>query len=300
MKLTVKSSDSFDVYHNQAIEKTLFDLSGDEIVFYLWQNENAVVIGKNQDALSECDYNMFTADGGKVARRISGGGAVFHDRGNLNFTFIAPVRYYDLSRQMKVVQDALKAFGISATLSGRNDVEVNGRKISGNAFYFHKDKKLHHGTLLIDVDTDKIKKYLTPNSVKLSKKGVKSVEARVLNLAEISDINAESLKDALLSALKEEYRKADFSVLDINDYADAVAERERVFSDKVWILGDEACYNTKVVKDSALGVLDIRANVSEGRVTVAKVYSDSLDIIAVERFQKSLIGAKYDGGDFII
>ena len=300
MKLTVTYSDSFDVYRNQAIEKTLFDLSDDEVVFYLWQNENAVVIGKHQDALSECDYNAFIADGGKVARRISGGGAVYHDRGNLNFTFIAPVKYYDLLKQMKVVTNALKSFGIQASLSGRNDVEVSGRKISGNAFYFHEGKKLHHGTLLIDVDTEKIKKYLTPNAVKLSKKGVKSVESRVVNLTEMADIDAERLKGALVDAFKEEYKKAELSVLDINDYADDVAEREKVFSDKVWILGDKQCYNVKAVYDSPLGVLDIRANVSDGRVIFAKVYSDSLDSAAVEKFEHSLIGAKYDGGEFII
>ena len=210
MKLTVTYSDSFDVYRNQAIEKTLFDLSGDEVVFYLWQNENAVVIGKHQDALSECDYNAFIADGGKVARRISGGGAVYHDRGNLNFTFIAPVKYYDLIKQMKVVTDALKSFGIQASLSGRNDVEVSGRKISGNAFYFHEGKKLHHGTLLIDVDTEKIKKYLTPNAVKLSKKGVKSVESRVVNLTEMADIDAERLRVLWLTPLRRNIKKRSF------------------------------------------------------------------------------------------
>ncbi len=151
-----------------------------DAVLYLWQNASTVVIGRNQNAWRECRTQQLEADGGTLARRTTGGGAVFHDLGNLNFSFLMPRAAYDLHRQLGVVQAAVRAFGIECEFSGRNDLLAGGRKFSGNAFRFTKDGALHHGTLMVKVDPERMAKYLQVSKEKLEAKGVKSVPSRVV------------------------------------------------------------------------------------------------------------------------
>ena len=140
IKLRVFVSESLDVYYNQAIEKYFLDrIEDDEVILYLWQNDKTIVIGANQDAYGECDIEKLEKDGGHLARRITGGGAVYHDKGNLNFTFITPKALYDLSKQEEVILKALDCLGIRAAKTGRNDLVIDGRKFSGHAYY--KGKK---------------------------------------------------------------------------------------------------------------------------------------------------------------
>ncbi len=196
-------SETTDPFANIACEEALMDaVQPGEYLLFLWQNAHTIVIGRNQNAWKECRVAEFEEDGGTIARRLSGGGAVYHDTGNLNFTFIAADEDYDLAMNMQVICDAVRSFGLEAELSGRNDVTIDGAKFSGNAFYRSSGRRCHHGTLMIDVDTAKLARYLNPDPKKLASKGVDSLRSRVANLSDLCPrITVESLSLALIEAL---------------------------------------------------------------------------------------------------
>ena len=196
-QLKIYKSTSNDPYFNLATEKHLFDnLKKGCVILYLWQNDSTIVIGANQNPWAECDCELAKNENIRIARRISGGGAVFHDLGNLNFTFISHTEDYDLIKNLEVIKKAVALAGICAEISGRNDILCQGKKFSGNAFYNSNSKSYHHGTILINTDFDKMTRLLTPSSAKLNAKGVKSVSSRVINLNEInSKLTADTMQN---------------------------------------------------------------------------------------------------------
>lgn len=178
-------SRSHDPWVNLALEEYLVEqITEDEIILFLWQNKNTVVIGRNQNPWKECQHLDLEREGGKLARRLSGGGAVFHDLGNLNFTFIMKKKYYDLPKQLTVILQAVKALGIKAELSSRNDLMIEEKKFSGNAYYFKQNSALHHGTILINSDLKKLSCYLQVSQDKIISKAVDSVRTSVINLTD--------------------------------------------------------------------------------------------------------------------
>lgn len=168
----IYKSDSLDPWYNLAVEEILLDTVRDGFILYLWQNRDTVVIGKNQNPWKECRVRMLEKDGGYLARRLSGGGAVFHDLGNLNFTFLMNRSDYDLEKQVNVILTAVRSLGIPAEKNGRNDLVINGRKFSGNAFCFRKNSAYHHGTILVSSSLEKMTKYLQVPEEKSDPKGL--------------------------------------------------------------------------------------------------------------------------------
>jgi lipoate-protein ligase A len=205
-QLQVVIGNQHNPYLNLAVETYLTDHQKEGVVtMYLWKNQQTVVIGLNQNPFSECDVKRLNEEGGHLMRRRTGGGAVYHDLGNLNFSFIADKNDYDVRRQQSVIQEALKSFGLEAEISGRNDLLCQGRKFSGNAFYNGTDNNLHHGTILIKTDGEMMQRYLTVNKAKLQKHGVKSVASRVVNLSELADITSENIVAPLIEAFEKVY-----------------------------------------------------------------------------------------------
>lgn len=193
-------SENTSPYYNLALERSLFDfVDEDTVILYLWQNSHTIVIGKNQNAYAECKVDEFIGAGGTLARRPSGGGAVYHDLGNLNFSIICNESIAKEHTYQRIVKEALSYFGIVSEFNGRNDLTVDDKKFSGNAFYVKDDVLCQHGTILINSDFKELSKYLTPDISKLERNHVKSVESRVVNLSEISDkITVESMKEAMI------------------------------------------------------------------------------------------------------
>lgn len=205
-KLQIIVSNQANPYLNLAVETYLTDHQEEGVVtMYLWKNQQTVVIGLNQNPFSECDVKRLNEEGGHLMRRRTGGGAVYHDLGNLNFSFIADKNDYDVRRQQSVIQKALGYFGLEAEISGRNDLLCQGRKFSGNAFYNGTSNNLHHGTILIKTDGEMMQRYLTVNKAKLQKHGVKSVASRVVNLSELADITSENIVEPLIEAFEQVY-----------------------------------------------------------------------------------------------
>lgn len=236
MKPLIITGSSVDPYLNLAIEETLLKTSCGRRILYLWQNDNTVVIGRHQDAQGECDLLKMKQDGVTLAKRISGGGAVYHDLGNLNFTFIAPRGLLSVDENFSIISEAVKAFGIDTCRTGNNDLGVasTGAKFSGSAFYQSGPDEdspcFHHGTILCSCDIEKMVRYLTPPEAKLERHGVKSVKARVCNLG----LEIGAVRESVIKAFEKRYGEADRAGEETADPVMAEEARERLSSQE-WL-----------------------------------------------------------------
>lgn len=277
-------SPSVDPYHNLALEEQLLlNVQPGQCILYLWQNDHTVVIGRNQNAWAECRAQELESSGGKLVRRLSGGGAVYHDLGNLNFTFLVRRTDYDVDRQLSVICQAVRAFGLDARKTGRNDITVDGRKFSGNAFYRTADCCYHHGTLLIHADTEKMSRYLQVSREKLQSKGVASVRSRVVNLQGLNkNITVETLCAHLIAAFGVVYGGTP-KPLPI-DYVNQsfLKERTGFFGSWLWRYGTRAELCSIVSKRFPWGSADLRYSVKNGVLSEVELWSDGLeaDLIA--------------------
>lgn len=288
--------DSFDPWHNLAVEERLFDrLGDDECIFYLWQNKNTVVIGRHQNAWKECRTKLLEDEGGKLARRSSGGGAVFHDLGNLNFTFILPKDRYDVQRQLNVIRRAVKVFGIDAEFTGRNDLVIceSGAKFSGNAFRFSEKKGMHHGTIMVDVDVDKLGRYLAPGKDKLKAKGIDSVRSRVCNLRSLNpEITIDDLIAALKQAFVQEYGPADEMTMDDIRGVELQALEEK-YASWDFRMGRALPFDATLESRFSWGGVAMELSLKEGVIREAQVFSDAMDEALIDRIAPALVGVKY-------
>lgn len=282
-------------YENLAQEEYLLEhVQEGECILYLWQNEKTVVIGRNQNPWKECRVSELTAEEGRLVRRLSGGGAVFHDLGNLNFTFLVRKEDYDLVKQMKVIVEAVRALGIPAEITGRNDITADGKKFSGNAYYTDGIHSYHHGTILVNVDKEKLSRYLNVSNDKLITKGVDSVKARVVNLTEFKEeVTISLVRRKLIQAFKEVYglpadccKKEDFSDTELSELTEK-------FSSWEWNLGGRLTFNYQVGKRYPWGCIDLEFQVDKGIITECRAYSDAMEIEIFKEIPKVLTGCQF-------
>ncbi len=293
-KIYIYIADSVNPHENLAKEEYLFNiLPKDSSILYLWQNANTVVIGKNQNPYTECNLEHLKEDGVKLARRSSGGGAVFHDLGNLNFTFIAGREDYSVERNMEVIKLACSMAGINAELSGRNDILADGRKFSGNAFYNSAGKAFQHGTLMLFADTSKMQKYLTPPKAKLEAKGVKSVRSRVVNLTELCpSLTCDKMREYMIDAFEKTYNmKAEY--IDISDVEEVKALTQK-YGDNSFLYGETPPFTVFYEDYFPWGSIRLELNVVKGNIQTATVYTDSLETELPQMIKKALEGQSFE------
>lgn len=264
-----------------------------DVILYFYVNKNAVIIGRNQNAWKECNIANMDADGVQLVRRHSGGGAVFHDNGNLNFSFITDEKHYDLNRQMRVILNAVSKLGLKAELSGRNDITVDGKKFSGNAFSLAKGNRSHHGTILVNADLTKLSNYLCVSKEKMRSKGIDSVRARVCNICELSSgLTVEAMRRLVIESFIEEYGAASEYVFDGTALAEVEERRERLASWE-WRFGKTPQFDFETDKRFSFGDTQVYFNSRNGVIRETKVYSDCLDTELTTEIENALTGVHF-------
>ncbi len=295
-KILIYVTENLYPYRNLAVEEFLtFHTEPWECILFLWQNKKSVVIGKNQNCWKECQVARLEEDGGYLVRRLSGGGAVFHDLGNLNFTFCARMENYSVERQTEVILRAVQSLGICAEKSGRNDLTVDGKKFSGNAFYRSGDFCYHHGTLLLDVDQKQMSEYLQVSDAKLKSNGVQSVKSRTVNLKSLRpDLTIARLGQALAGAFSQVYGQVAEEFPETRLDWRKIEQAEQRFASWEWKYGSKISFQNEWEQRFAWGSLDVQLQIVSGKIQDIKVYTDAMDASLAEQIERLLLGCRYD------
>ncbi len=296
-------SDSTNPWFNLAVEDTIFrSMPSDQRVLFLWRNADTVVIGRAQNPWRECKTDRMEQDNVKLARRQTGGGAVFHDLGNTNFTFMAAKPEYDKEVSTNIVLAALAKLGINGVANGRNDLVIEDesgiKKFSGSAYRETVDRGFHHGTLLLSADLTRLADYLNPDQKKLQAKGITSVKSRVINLNTVKpDIDHQQVCEAIMQAYQEYY---DESVTvefispqhfhDLPNFTEKFAMQESWD----WNFGQTPPFTHRMDERFTWGGVDVYLDVEKGRVREAKIFSDMLDPYPMEQLALRLTNQDYN------
>jgi len=300
-------SKSNNPYFNLAFEEYLVHhADSDGQILFLWQNQNTVVIGRNQNPWKECDLEALEAQQGKLVRRNSGGGAVYHDLGNLNFTFISAYSEKKVEENVAFMIRALAANDIEAVFSGKNDILVQGYKVSGNAFFVEEDILCHHGTLLIDSNLQKLNSFLTVSEQKLRSKGIDSVKDRVKNLkalnaaitvenltASLANVFASNDKDALIEGVDERILENNFAG------REDLLERIERFESWDWNFGSSPEFNIQFSERFSWGEVQLYFVIKDGYIVETEVNSDALDVHLPYKINQCLKNRPFDYDEII-
>lgn len=275
-------TESLDPWWNLAIEEYLLErVEPGHCILYLWQNENTVVIGRNQNPWRECKTELLESEGGKLARRLSGGGAVYHDLGNLNFTFVAGEGVYDQDKQTGVILDAVHRLGIHAEKTGRNDITADGRKFSGNAFCVRKKSAYHHGTLLVSSDLEKLSRYLQVSVEKMRSKGIESVQSRVVNLSGLKPgLTVQDMAEAMVASFRAAYgcnTGVENCIQEEKEGRAAIEELYCKYSSWSWRYGETPGFDVDIETRFSWGGVQLGFKLESGMVKEARAYSDAMD-----------------------
>ena len=282
---------------NLAFEEYVFNqMDQDQSYFLLWQNDNAVIVGKHQNTIEEINQEYIRENDIKVVRRLSGGGAVYHDLGNLNFTFIVNDRgreQFDFQTFTRPLVEALKTLGVNAEFNSRNDIAIDGKKFSGNSQYAKRGRILHHGTILFNSNLATIQSALKVKKDKIESKGIKSVKSRVANITDYLDETypMEDFKAALLKAMfaNDNLEKITLS----NEEIQAI---ERLKTEKYatwdWNYGKSPQYNLRKERKCDFGLITVLLQVEKGEIKDLHFYGDYFGNGDIQELEALFIGVK--------
>lgn len=285
---------STNPFFNLAAEEYVFEeLDRSEAYFMLWQNQNSIIVGKHQNTVEEINLPFVKANDIRVARRLTGGGAVYHDKGNLNFTFITDKKDAESFQVFtKPVLRLLRRLGVPAEFSGRNDLTIQGMKFSGNSQYVRGDRVLAHGCIMLDANVDYLSQALTAKKEKYRSRGIQSVVSRVTCINDhLQDrLSMAQFKSLLRQVVSEE------TVLEPYDFTEGDLKRvQRLCSEKYatweWNYGESPRYNAKCEKKFPAGLITAYIDVYKGRIQQIRFYGDffgSEDLVELEEAMKGL------------
>ena len=297
-----------DIRTNLATEEYLMNsgvMTPPFMLFYI--EKPCIIVGRNQNTVEEINEDYCKQHGITITRRLSGGGAMYQDLGNLCFSFIVPAdrqRFGDFKTLVQPIVDALHEMGATgAEVTGRNDIVIDGKKFSGNAMYTRNGKTFCHGTLMFDVDTNAVAGALKVPKDKIESKGIKSVRSRVTNLKpylkpEFQKLDTAGFRDELIKRI---YHVDDLSQAQINEYQLTAKDQQAIhqveterYRDWNWVFGQSPVFTVKKRKHFDAGTIDARFEVQDGKIQMAKIYGDFFGVEDVHQLEKALIGKPYD------
>lgn len=296
-------SKSTDPWFNLAVEDTIFRaMPANQRVLFLWRNADTVVIGRAQNPWRECRTERMEQDSVKLARRQTGGGAVFHDLGNTNFTFMAGKPEYDKHISTHIVLSGLSKLGIQGVANGRNDLVLEDehgiRKFSGSAYRETVDRGFHHGTLLLSADMSRLADYLNPDPKKLQAKGITSVKSRVINLNTVKpDIHHEQVCEAIIQAYLEYYQQdVTAEVISPQYFSDLPGFEEKFAKQSSWNwnFGQTPPFTHRMDERFSWGGIEVYLDIERGTIQQATVFSDMLEPYPMEQLAQQLTGVAYN------
>ena len=292
-KFLFLTHDNTDAYFNLASEEYLLKQT-DGFYIYLWINDRAVIVGTNQNTIEEVNLSYTESAGIKVVRRLTGGGTVYHDKGNLCYTIIAP---YDANEDnyrkfTEPVISYLNSLGVKAEFSGRNDITIDGKKISGNAQTVYKKRIMHHGTILFDTDGTELARTLNPSKLKMQSKGIKSVRARVTNVIDHlkEKITIEQFKKGLKERFLKDCESYEFTDNDKKAIKKLVDEK---YSTYEWNIGRSPKGQNTFTKKFDFGIFTFIFDTKEGLIDNATIQGDFFEKLDVKEFSNTLNGVKF-------
>ncbi|WP_067840169.1 lipoate--protein ligase [Amphibacillus sediminis] len=288
-------------YINLAIEEYVLKNFGEKDTFLLFYiNDPSIIIGKNQNTIEEINTKYVDDHNIKVVRRLSGGGAVYHDQGNLNFSFITKDdgdSFHNFAKFTEPVVQALQALGVPAELSGRNDLVADGRKISGNAQFTTRGRMFSHGTLMFDSEIEHVVAALNVNAEKIKSKGIKSIRSRVANISEFlaEKMTMEQFKDHILRHLFDVENIEDVPryKLTEEDWANIDKISEQRYQQWEWNFGKSPTFDIQKSHKFPAGLVDVRMDVSKGIIKNCKIYGDFFGVGDVETIEQKLVNVRY-------
>jgi lipoate---protein ligase len=289
---------------NLAIEEyALKNLDIDESYLLFYINEPSIIIGKNQNTIEEINTDYVEKEGLHVVRRLSGGGAVYHDFGNLNFSFITKddgESFHNFQKFTEPVVKALNKLGVNAELSGRNDLLAEGRKISGNAQFSTKGRMFSHGTLLFDSEMENVVSALKVKKDKIESKGIKSIRSRVANISEFlsEKMTIEEFRSTLLDFIFDGSDVEEY-VLTEEDWANIQELSKERYQNWNWNYGKSPKFNLQHSHRFPVGQIDVRLEVNKGMIENCKIYGDFFGVGNVEDIEDKLAGTKYERKEIV-
>lgn len=285
---------------NLALEEyCMRNLSADSDYLLFYINEPSIIIGRNQNTLEEINQEYITQNNIHIVRRVSGGGAVYHDHGNLNFSFITTHDIKNVNNFKKFTEPVikvLKSLGLDAELKGRNDILIDEKKISGTAQFTNGKRMISHGTLLFNTDLSEVAKALNVKMSKIQSKGHKSVRSRVANISEFMDqtIDMATFRSLLLKGLNEESEPFEHYRLTPEEWEKVHQLMHDKYDNWDWNYGHSPRFNIQRTKRFPIGEIDIRVFIEKGYITDFKIYGDFFGAEPIENLEKLLLYARYD------